>query len=63
MPDDGRTHEEEAHAAVSADPGHARAAAGDRRLHAHHRSVQVAQAQVGRDPLALLQFHFFFPFL
>lgn len=46
MPDEGRTHEQEADAAVSAHPGHARPAAGDRSLHTHQWSVQVDQTQV-----------------
>ena len=44
--DGGGAHKEEAHPAVSAHPGHARAAAGDRSLHPHYWGLQVDQAQV-----------------
>lgn len=50
MPDEGRTYEGEADTAVSTHPGHARPAAGDRSLHAHHWSLQVDQAQVRGNP-------------
>lgn len=55
MPDERGAHDEEVHAAVSAHPGHARPAAGDRRLQTHHWSLQVDQAQVrgGADVLEL----------
>lgn len=47
VPDEGGKHgEEEAGAAVGAHPGHARPAAGDRSVHAHHRGLQVEQAEV-----------------
>lgn len=42
----GTAHSEEAHPALSTHPRHARPAAGDRRLHAHHWSLQVEQTQV-----------------
>lgn len=46
VPDEGRARQPEADAALGPHPGHARAAAGDRRLHAHQRRLQVDQAQV-----------------
>ena len=50
MPDEGRKlGEVEANTAVGAHPSHAPPAAGDRRLHAHHWSLQVEQAEV-RQP-------------
>lgn len=56
MPDEGRKDgEEEADAAIRAHPGHARAAAGDRRVHSRHRSLQVEQAEVrGRAQVDVL---------
>lgn len=46
----GRAHEEETHSALGAHPGHARPAAGDRRLHAHYGGLQVEQTQVRFGP-------------
>lgn len=52
--DGGGAHKEEAHPAVSAHPGHACAAAGDRSLHPHYWGLQVDQAQVRGGGVSLL---------
>lgn len=50
MSDNWETPKDEAHAAASPCSRHARAAAGDRRLHTHYWSLQVEQAQVKDSP-------------